>query len=78
LTPPVELSVSQNDTNATALLEWTVFEGSTPFAAYRVLRKVPELAAVDTLAVIEDVGQVTFIDSTMMDLSDRITRAASP
>ena len=56
LTPAVELvSAAVEDTTGSADLRWTAYAGRQPFAAYRILRQVRGLTAVDTVEVIEDV-----------------------
>jgi len=65
LTPPVELSVALDDTAGTATLTWMPYAGEQPFAEYRVLRNVTESTRVDTLAVIDEVEQTAFVDSTL-------------
>ncbi len=56
LTPPVRLQAATDDTAGTVTLTWTQYEGEQPFGEYRVLRKVPGLEVVDTLAVIADIS----------------------
>lgn len=65
LTPAVELQVALDDTAGTATLNWTPYEGETPFSAYWVLRKVSGLESVDTLAVINDMSTTTFVDTAL-------------
>jgi len=65
LTPPVELSVALDDTAGTATLSWTPYAGDQPFGAYWVLRKVQGMEAVDTLAVVSEVSQTSYVDSTL-------------
>ena len=65
LTPAVELTVALDDTAGTATLTWTRYAGETEFAEYRVLRNVVENTWVDTLTVIEEVGQTAFLDSLL-------------
>ena len=54
LTPAVELEVALDDTAGTATLTWTPYEGSQPFAEYRVLRNVAKSIEVVTLDTIMD------------------------
>ena len=65
LTPPVELQVALDDTAGTATLTWTRYEGKQPFREYRVLRHIAERTRVDTLALIPEVGQTSFADTTI-------------
>jgi hypothetical protein len=65
LTPAVELVVALDETAGTATLNWTEYAGEQAFAEYRVLRNVAKFTEVDTLAVIEEAGQTTFVDSTL-------------
>ena len=65
LTPAVELEVSLDDSAGAATLTWTPYDGDTPFAEYRVLRKVPGLETVDTLAAIADVQATSHEDTTL-------------
>lgn len=62
--PPVSLSVSAHDTTGAVDLTWTPYAGRAPFSAYWVLRKVPGLEAVDTLAMVSDPVAGSFTDST--------------
>jgi hypothetical protein len=64
LTTAVELSVTGNDTAGTATLNWTPYTGDFPFSSYRVLRNVARSTEVDTLAVVDDAGALSFTDST--------------
>ena len=67
LTPPVALSaVALDDTAGTALLTWTPYGGRQPFAEYWVLRKIQGLEAVDTLAVLTDLDQTSFADTSVI------------
>jgi len=65
LTPAVELSVALDDTAGTATLTWTPYAGKAEFAEYRVLRNVAKSTEVDTLAIIDQISQTTFIDLTL-------------
>ena len=65
LTPPVELQVALDDTAGMARLTWTPYAGDQPFAAYWVLRKVPGLEAVDTLAAFSEVGRTSWVDTSV-------------
>ena len=65
LTPPVELQVALEDTAGTATLTWSRYEGKAKFGAYWVLRKVPGLEAVDTLASIGDMLQTSWVDTSL-------------
>ncbi len=65
LTAAVELQVALDDTSATAMLSWTPYAGDAPFAAYWVLRSRPRQTDVDTLARIDAIEQMTFVDSTL-------------
>ena len=65
LTPAVEVQVALDDTAGTATLSWTPYAGEAPFEAYWVLRKPQRLEMVDTLTVIRQVDQTTFVDSTL-------------
>ena len=77
LTPVVELgAVAVEDTSGAAILEWTEYEGRQPFEAYRILRKVKGLEAVDTLGVIEDVHRTTFRDTTLAPDVEYVYRVA--
>ena len=76
LTPPVELQVALDDTAGTATLTWTRYEGQQSFREYRVLRKVPGLEKVDTLAYIAAVDQRTFVDSSLMPATDYLYRVS--
>ena len=66
LTPPVELQVALDDTSGTATLTWTPYQGEAPFAAYWVLRALQASDVVDTLVVITDLSQTSFVDSTSL------------
>lgn len=63
LTPAVTLSVVADDTNGTATLAWSPYDGRAGFAAYRVLRNEADRIEIDTLAVIEDATQTAYVDS---------------
>ncbi len=65
LTPAVTLAVALDDTAGTATLTWTRYEGQQPFREYRVLRKVSGLERVDTLAILGQVEQTTWVDTSM-------------
>ena len=65
LTPPVELQVTLDNTTGNATLTWSSYAGDQPFAAYWVLRKVPGLEAVDTLAAIGDIRITSHEDTTL-------------
>ena len=65
LTPPVELQIALDDTAGTVTLTWIQYEGEQPFGEYRVLRKVPGLEVVDTLAVIADISFTSHTDTTL-------------
>ena len=65
LTPPVDLQVSLNDTTGKATLIWTPYSGSQQFTAYVVLRRPRRLVEVDTLIVIDDAKQTSFVDSAL-------------
>lgn len=77
LTPSVDLSVAVDDTSGTAMLIWTAYAGNMPFAAYWILRKAQGLEQVDTLAVIADIEQMTFIDTTLAPGTFYIYRVAT-
>ena len=66
-TPAVEIQVSQDAEATTATLTWTQYGGPAPFAEYRVLRNIAKAVEVDTLAVIGDVGQTSFVDTALVD-----------
>ena len=76
LTPPVQLQVAIDDTAGTATLSWAPYEGEAPFAAYWVLRKVQGLDTVDTLAVVQNVGQVAFVDSSIVQNTTYLYRVS--
>ncbi|MBI2504926.1 MAG: fibronectin type III domain-containing protein [Candidatus Latescibacteria bacterium] len=76
LTPPVELQVALDDTAGTATLTWTRYEGKQPFREYQVLRKVPGLEKVDTLAHLPAVEQTTFVDTTLAPDTDYLYRVS--
>ena len=63
LTPAVGLQVALDDSAGTAHLTWTPYAGSQPFTEYRVLRHEVGRASVDTLAVLTELDQTTFIDT---------------
>ena len=65
LTPAVELQVALDDSAGTATLTWTPYDGETSFTMYWVLRKVPGLETVDTLAAINDVQVTSHEDDTL-------------
>ena len=65
LTPPVQLQVTLNDAAGTTTLTWTPYEGKTAFARYLVLRNISDRTVVDTLNVVDDLSQTSYIDSTM-------------
>ena len=65
LTPAVELTVALDDTAGTATLTWTPYMGEQTFSAYWVLRNVAKSIEVDTLALIEEVEQTAFVDSSL-------------
>ena len=66
LTPPVELQVAVDDTAGAASLNWTPYQGEAPFAAYWVLRALQASDLVDTLAIITDLSQTSYADSTSL------------
>jgi len=66
LTPAVELTVALDDTAGTVTLNWTEYVGEQTFAEYRMLRNIARFTEVDTLAVIEEMEQTTFVDSTLV------------
>ena len=64
-TPVVEVQVVQ-DTEATrATLTWTPYEGPASFSEYWVLRNIAKAIEADTLAIIGDVGQTSFVDTAL-------------
>jgi len=65
LTPPVELSVALDDTAGTVTLSWTPYVGEQPFGEYWVLRNIVDRIKVDTLAVLEEVEQTAFVDTSL-------------
>lgn len=66
LTPPVQgVSVTVDEINGVATVQWNTYEGQQPFAAYWVFRKVKGFEAVDTLTVIPDVHVSTFQDTAL-------------
>jgi len=65
LTPPVELQVVLDDAAGTATLTWTEYQGEAEFGAYWVLRKMPGLEAVDTLATISDALRTSWADTSL-------------
>jgi hypothetical protein len=64
-TPAVQVQVVQDDEAARATLSWTPYEGPASFSEYRVLRNVAKAVAVDTLAVIDDLDQTSFVDTAL-------------
>lgn len=66
LTPAVELAGSLDDAAGTVALNWTAYVGEQAFAGYRVLRNVAKSTEVDTLATIENVERVTYVDTTLV------------
>jgi len=65
LTPAVALTAALDDTAGTVTLNWTEYAGEQAFAQYWVLRNVAMSTEVDTLAVIDEVAQATFVDSRL-------------
>jgi hypothetical protein len=65
LTPAVELQVALDDRAGVATVNWTRYAGDQPFAEYRVLRNVTESTRVETLTVIDELSQTTFVDSAL-------------
>jgi len=77
LTPGVALvSATIDSTRGDVQLKWTPYIGTQEFSHYLVLRKIPELTAVDTVARIGDAGQNTFIDSSVSLYQDYAYRIA--
>ncbi len=77
LTPGVALvSAKVDSTRGDILLQWTPYIGTQPFSHYLVLRKIPELTAVDTIALIEDSRQTTFTDTSVSLYEDYAYRIA--
>ncbi len=71
LTPSVELVSAQLDsTRGSALIEWSPYAGDQPFAHYLLLRRRPELTAIDTVALIDDPAQTTFVDESISIYND--------
>ena len=66
LTPAVELAVALDDTAGSVTLTWTPYQGEAPFAAYWVLRALQASDVVDTLVVITDLSQTSYVDSTSL------------
>lgn len=65
--PAVQLAVSLNDTTGAASVSWSRYAGEAVFRHYRVLRREAGLDAVDTLAVVDDVDSLSFVDATIGD-----------
>jgi hypothetical protein len=65
LTPAVALTAALDDTAGTVMLNWTEYVGEQKFAEYRVLRNIARFTEVDTLAVIEELTQTMFVDSSL-------------
>ena len=66
LTPAVELRVVAIGTTGTTQLDWSPYQGDTPFAAFRVLRKIQGQEQVDILATITAPGRTTFTDTSLV------------
>ena len=66
LTPAVELQIALDDSAGTTTLSWTPYEGATAFAEYLVLRNPSERTTVDTLARIAEVGETSYVDTTVL------------
>jgi len=77
LTPEVALEVSLDDAAGTATLIWNQYAGEMPFAEYRVLRKVQGLEAVDTLGVIKEVPQTTYVDTSVVQNTTYVYRIST-
>ncbi len=63
LTPAVELRAVAIGTTQ---LDWSPYQGDTPFAAFRVLRKIQGQEQVDILATITAPGRTTFTDTSLV------------
>lgn len=66
LTPPVELTATVNDSTGATTLAWTPADSQADFSSYWILRKVSELEAVDTLAVVEDRRRTSYVDTSVV------------
>ncbi|MBI4529990.1 MAG: fibronectin type III domain-containing protein [Candidatus Latescibacteria bacterium] len=77
LTPAIDLlSVIVDETMGTATLTWTPYQGDQPFAAYRVLRNEAERTVVDTVKVITEVNQTSFVDADLKPNTDYVYRVS--
>ena len=66
LTPAVQLQVSVDDTSGAAIVSWTRYAGDQPFGEYRVLRTSGDSQIADTLAVIDDANQLSYLDTSVV------------
>ena len=76
LTSAVEMEMTLDDTAGTVTLTWTPYEGEQPFAEYWVLRKRGGMEAVDTLAVLSQMSQTIFVDSSLAAHTDYVYRVS--
>ena len=66
LTPAVEVRKAELDVYEGAVfLEWSQYAGRRTFAEYRILRNVSESTVVDTVGLIGQLRQTTFVDTSV-------------